>query len=87
MLKQRLDVLMFKDEGPLKPMNISPARVRVPLKEHLGSPAQSVVKEGDRVKRFDLIGKSSSTISSNVHASIDGVVRKITEADITIERA
>lgn len=86
-LKQRLDVTMFTDEGPLTPLDIQPASVRVPLHQHLGTPAQPVVKEGDRVKKYDLIGNSSSTISTTVHASIDGVVRKITPDEIIIERA
>ena len=87
MLKQRLDVTMFIDEGPLTPLNIQPASVRVPLHQHLGTPAQPVVKVGDRVKKYDLIGNSTSTISTTVHASIDGVVRKITQDEIIIERA
>ena len=86
-LKQRLDVTRFRDEGPLKQLNIHPNRVRVPLRQHSGTPAQPAVKEGDRVKTNDIIGNASSEISCTIHASIDGVVKKITEDEITIERA
>ena len=86
-LKQRLDVNMFLDEGPLKDLNIRPNVVRIPLRQHSGTPSRPVVKEGDRVKTYDMIGNASSEISCTVHASIDGVVKKITEDDITIERA
>jgi Na+-translocating ferredoxin:NAD+ oxidoreductase RnfC subunit len=86
-LKQRLDVLMFQDEGPLKHLGMDPRVVRIPLRQHTGTPARPVVKEGDRVKTHDLIGNASSEISCTVHASIDGVVKKITEDEITIERA
>lgn len=86
-LKQRLDVGMFRDEGPLRELHLEPAVVRVPLHEHAGTPATSVVKEGDRVKRFGMIGEASSDISSTVHASIDGVVKQINRDEITIERA
>jgi Na+-translocating ferredoxin:NAD+ oxidoreductase RnfC subunit len=86
-LKQRLDVTMFVDEGPLKQLNIHPATVRVPLHEHSGTPAQPAVKEGNKIKKYDLIGSSSSTISCTVHASMDGMVKKITEDEIIIERA
>jgi Na+-translocating ferredoxin:NAD+ oxidoreductase RnfC subunit len=85
-LKQRLDVTMFRDEGPLKRLDIEPKTVRVPLHEHSGTPARPVVKVGDRVKRYDMIGDASSEVSCTVHASIDGVVKKITEDEITIER-
>lgn len=85
-LKQRLNVTMFRDEGPLKELNIHPSVVRIPLRQHGGTPAQPVVKELSRVRKYDMIGKASSEISCTVHASIDGVVKKITEDEITIER-
>jgi Na+-translocating ferredoxin:NAD+ oxidoreductase RnfC subunit len=85
-LKQRLDVTMFRDEGPLRELNIHPSLVRVPLRQHTGTSSRPVVKEGDRVKAYDMIGTATSDISATVHASIDGVVKKITEDDITIER-
>ncbi len=85
-LKQRLDVTMFRDEGPLKQLNIHPNLVRVPLRQHSGTPARPAVKEGDRLKTYDMIGTASSAISCTMHASIDGVVKKITEDEITIER-
>jgi Na+-translocating ferredoxin:NAD+ oxidoreductase RnfC subunit len=44
------------------------------------------VKEGDRVKKYEMIGNASSKISCTVHASIDGIVRKITDDEIIIER-
>lgn len=85
-LKQRLDVTMFRDEGPLRQLDIHPIVVRVPLREHAGTPARPAVREGDRVKRYDVIGNASSEISCTVHASIDGMVKKISDDEITIER-
>ncbi|MGB8317403.1 MAG: 4Fe-4S dicluster domain-containing protein [Ignavibacteriaceae bacterium] len=85
-LMQRLDVLKFRDEGPLSDFGFSPEVVRVPLNQHAGTPAEPVVKPGDIVKMYDLIGKSSGKISSNVHASIDGKVTSINENEIIIQR-
>ena len=85
-LKQRLDVLKFKDEGPLKEFAFHPAVVRIPLSEHLGAPARPVVSVGGVVRRNDLIGQGHGTVSSNVHASIDGRVRAITKDEIVLER-
>jgi Na+-translocating ferredoxin:NAD+ oxidoreductase RnfC subunit len=85
-LMQRLDVLMFKDKGPLLNLNINPQKVRVPLNKHVGSAAIAVVTEGDSVKKYDLIAKGSGKISSNVHASINGVIKKVTMDEIIIQR-
>jgi Na+-translocating ferredoxin:NAD+ oxidoreductase RnfC subunit len=85
-LMQRLDVLMFRDEGPLKEFNFKPDIVRVPLDQHIGIPAQPAVKFGDIVNKYDLIGRSAGKISSNVHASIDGKVISINKNEIIIQR-
>lgn len=84
-LKQRLDILMFRDEAPLTEMEFAPANVRIPLDQHLGAPALPVVKEGDRVQRNDLIAKPAGKVSAAVHASIDGVVSKISNREIQLQ--
>ena len=85
-LMQRLDVLKFRDEGPLTDFSFNPVVVRIPLNQHVGIPAEPVVKPGDSVKKYDLIGKSSEKISSNVHSSIDGKVASINKNEIIIQR-
>jgi len=85
-LMQRLDVMQYKDEAPLNEIEFNLSRVRIPLKQHIGAPAKSFVRIGDRVKKYDLIGEASGDISANVHASIDGVVSEITESDILLEK-
>lgn len=84
-LMQRLDVLGFKDEGPLKDLKIRPHSVRVPLDQHVGHSAQAVVNVGDSVKKYDLIAKASGRVSSNIHASIAGIVKKISKTEIIIQ--
>ena len=55
--------------------------VTIPLKQHLGAPAVSVVKAGDRVKKGDLIGEiPENVLGARVHASIDGVVASVGES-------
>ncbi len=85
-LMQRLDVLMFKDEGPLTDINFHPSVVRIPLNQHVGSAALPVVKVGDEVKKYDLIGKVSGRISSNVHASVNGVIKEVINNEVIIQR-
>lgn len=84
-LMQRLDVLMFKDEGPFREIEFNPKTVKVPLDQHIGAPASAVVREGDTVKKYDLIAEGAGRVSSNVHASISGIIKKITPSEITIE--
>jgi Na+-translocating ferredoxin:NAD+ oxidoreductase RnfC subunit len=85
-LIQRLNVQMFKDEGPLTAMEFDPDMVRIPLSQHIGSPARPAVKKGDPVKKFSLIGESGDGISTNIHASIDGTIKEITGNEIVIQR-
>ncbi|MCB0284312.1 MAG: 4Fe-4S dicluster domain-containing protein [Calditrichaeota bacterium] len=85
-LMQRLDVLMFDDKGPLMDLEFLPEFVDIPLDQHIGAPAKSIVREGDLVKKYQLIAKSMANVSSNVHASIDGKIKQITEKKITILR-
>ncbi|MEN8121903.1 MAG: 4Fe-4S dicluster domain-containing protein [Bacteroidota bacterium] len=84
-LMQRLDVLMFKDEGPLTEINLLPKEVKILLNQHIGAPSESIVHEGQAVKRYELIAKANGQISSNVHSSIDGIVREISETEIIIQ--
>ena len=85
-LMQRLDVMKFKDEGPLMNLEINPKTVRVPLDQHIGAPAELVVKVGQSVKKYDLVGRGAGKVSSNVHASIDGVIKEVSKNDVVIER-
>lgn len=49
----------------------------IPLSQHIGAPANPVVKKGDRVLCGQLIGECSGFISANVHSSVSGTVKSI----------
>jgi len=85
-LMQRLDVTQFKDEAPLTDLKINPQKVRIPLKQHIGTSAEPVVKQGQIVKKYELIARGSGNVSANIHASIDGRVVEINDNEIIIER-
>jgi len=86
-LMQRLDVLKYEDKGPLKNIMITPLSVRIPLSQHIGAPANPVVSVGLQVKKHDLIAEISGKISTNIHASIDGVIKEINSNEIIIQRS
>ncbi len=58
-----------------------PEKVVIPLKQHLGAPAQPVVEPGMKVKEGSLIGEiPPGALSARVHASISGYVMSVGEA-------
>ena len=62
-----------------------PGEVRIPLHQHIGAPADSRVKAGDKVNVGDLIGSiPQGALGANIHASIAGVVTAV-DRSITIQ--
>lgn len=54
-----------------------PAKVILPLSQHVGIPGDSLVKVGDLVKTGQKIAESAALISAPIHASVSGVVTGI----------
>ena len=51
-----------------------PERVYIPMQQHIGAPAQPLVKKGDYVKIGQLIGNFENGLSCPIHASVSGTV-------------
>ena len=56
-----------------------PERLVVPLSQHIGVPAEALVKPGDKVFKGQLIGRSTDYISAPIHAPTSGTVNDIGE--------
>lgn len=54
-----------------------PARVVIPLQQHIGVPCEPLVEEGYLVKAGEKIGDSKGFVSAPVHASISGKVTAV----------
>lgn len=54
-----------------------PKSVFIPVGQHIGAPAEVVVKKGDKLKVGQLIAKSSGFVSANIHSSVSGTVKKV----------
>ncbi len=54
-----------------------PKSVFIPVTQHIGAPAQALVKKGDQVKVGQLIAKSGGFVSANIHSSVSGKVKKV----------
>jgi Na+-translocating ferredoxin:NAD+ oxidoreductase RnfC subunit len=79
-LMQRLEVTRYDLHIPFYEDGIQVNKVSIPLQQHIGQPALPVVREGDRVKKGDLIGEiPEGALGARVHASIAGVVRSVNE--------
>lgn len=52
----------------------APAKVTIPLVQHIGAPARATVKVGDEVTLGQVIGESGGFVSAPVHASVSGKV-------------
>ncbi|NLY36645.1 MAG: electron transport complex subunit RsxC [Tissierellia bacterium] len=59
-----------------------PQRVFLSMRQHIGAPAQAVVKVGDEIKIGQLVGKAGGFVSANIHSSVSGIVKRISTKKI-----
>lgn len=55
----------------------APAKVIIPMQQHIGAPCEPVVKVGDTVAVGQLIGDTDKFVSAPIHASVSGTVTAI----------
>ncbi len=55
----------------------APTMVYIPVLQHIGAPLEPVVKVGDRVLKGQKIADSDAFLSSPIHSSVSGTVKKI----------
>ncbi|MDR1297616.1 MAG: 4Fe-4S dicluster domain-containing protein [Deltaproteobacteria bacterium] len=86
-LVQRLGLSQFeKIEAPLADFTMTPASVRLLLKQHLGAPAAPGVSPGDHVSRGDVVAAPpEGALGAAVHASVSGVVRSVDQTAIVVD--
>ena len=60
----------------------APARVVIPLSQHIGAPAKALVKKGDAVLMGQKIGEAGGFVSAPVHASVSGKVVAVDSVEI-----
>ena len=56
-----------------------PAKVYIPMSQHIGAPAKLVVKKGDVVKVGTVLGEAGGFVSAPVHSSVSGKVVAVEE--------
>lgn len=48
-----------------------------PMSQHIGAPAECLVKKGDRVLVGQKIGQANGFISANIHSSVSGTIKDV----------
>jgi Na+-translocating ferredoxin:NAD+ oxidoreductase RnfC subunit len=85
-LIMKLNLLDYDVDASFNSKNISVDKVRIPLQQHIGKPTRSTVKKGESVEEGQMIGKiPDGDLGANIHASINGKVKEVTEEFISIE--
>ena len=86
-LALKLGIDKYMDLHPEFSGDFTPHTVRIPLRQHIGAPAQTLVQKGDQVKEGDCIGDiPPGALGARVHASISGKVIE-TGPEIVIQGA
>ena len=61
-----------------------PKMLYLPLLQHIGTPLDPIVKVGDKVLKGQVIADSTAFLSSPVHASTSGTIKKIDNHDFPL---
>ncbi|RPI11899.1 MAG: NADH dehydrogenase subunit, partial [Acidobacteriales bacterium] len=85
-LRRRLKVEAYERETPYQAIDHRPGVVRIRLSQHVGKPAAAVVKPGDKVEAGAAVGRvKAPDLGADVHASIAGTVKSVTDAFVEIQ--
>ena len=83
----RAGVLKYNDYVIRDLKTAAPTKVSIPVRMHIGAPAEPVVAVGDKVKAGDLIAKvPEGALGAPVHASISGKVESVGENIVIVKR-
>ncbi len=84
-LTSRLQLKVYDRPAPLTKQQAPVKEVTIPLKQHIGAPAQPVVKTRQKVRAGQLLGEiPKGTLGARVHASISGTVKKVNNDCVVI---
>lgn len=77
----------YHKEAPIITNDYRPETVTLKMKQHTGTPAVPVVKEGESILKGALVGEiPSGGLGARVHASIDGTIIKVTPDAVVIRQ-
>lgn len=78
LLVRHLGLAEYDQPAPFVEIDYSPQQVRLPLSQHIGSPAEPVVRVGEQVRKGQVVAEiPRGKLGARIHASIDGIVKSI----------
>ncbi len=81
----KLAISEYNRKAPLDESPYQPARVVLPLRQHVGAPSIPCVSVGDRVQAGQLLAEiAPNALGARIHASIGGRVESATDYAITL---
>lgn len=82
----KLGLTKYNVSAPISDAEITSDTLKIMLSQHIGAPAKPVVSEGDTVTLGQTIGTTDGVLGADIHSSADGIVDRITDKYIIIER-
>ena len=61
-----------------------PAKVILPMSQHIGAPCKPVVKKGDTVMVGSLVGEAGGFVSANIYSGVSGTVSAVEPTQVVI---
>ncbi len=87
-LISRLDLTKYNVDAPLNEAQPSVSKLKIALSQSIGAVPTVIVKVGDKVRAGQCVAKADEDkLSVNLHSPIDGVVTKVKEKFIVIEKS
>ena len=83
-LMARLGLTKYDKDAPMDENVVPASKVKILLSQHIGAPAQAIVKTGDMVTKGQMIAQHADGLSVSIHASISGKVTEVTDRHIII---
>lgn len=82
---EKLGLGKYDASAPIRTEIVEVSQVRIPLRQHIGVPCVPVVKDKEYIQKGQLIGViEEGKLGANIHASISGIVRSISDQYIEI---
>ncbi|MDO4518696.1 MAG: 4Fe-4S dicluster domain-containing protein [Eubacteriales bacterium] len=85
-LMARLALTKYDKEAPIDETLVDVSKVKVNLSQHIGAPAQAIVKVGDQVTRGQMIAQPANGLSVAIHATLSGKVTEVTDRYVVIAK-
>ena len=84
-LRGRLGLEPYNKSAPITEEEVKVKRLVIQLSQHIGAPAEAVVKKGDKVTGGQLIAKpKDEALSVGIHTPLGGTVTDVTNKNIII---